>query len=145
MLARCQYQALTEVGAGAEAGVGGPEVDPHPGAIGPPPQVPRTMVGMAKDTHPRSAQLITRYAKGAKSRVTSNNTVKQRTQGVLTNIGALEGNNLRYPGDLSNHLVTLRGLIMSSVRTQYTLCLPKDPKHPNQTIFYLMKYQIPRY
>ena len=93
-----------------------------------------------KRHHPKSAQLITKLAKGAKSRVTSNNIVKQRTQGVPTNLGALEGNNLRYPGGLSNHLVTLQGLIMSSVRTQYTLCLTKDPKHPNQIIFYLMKY-----
>ena len=140
MLPKCQCLALTEVGAGVEA-----EVDPHPGLIDPPPLVPRIVVGVAKDTHPRSAQPITKLVKGAKSRVTSNNTAKQRIQGVPTNPGALEGNNLRYPGDLINHLVTLQGLTMSSVRTLSTLFLTKDPKHPNQTIFYLMKYQILRY
>ena len=88
---------------------------------------------VAKDTHPRSAQLIIKFAKGAKSRATSSKTAKQRTQGVPTNLEGLEGKNLRYPGGLSNHLVTIQGLIMSSVKTQYTLYLTRDPKHPNQT------------
>ena len=116
MLAKCQYLALTEVGAGAEAGVGGLGVDPHQGATGLPPQVPKIVVGVAKDTHLGSAQPITRFAKGAKSRATSNNIVKQRTQGVPTNLEGLEGNNLRYPGGLSNHLVTAQGLVMSFVK-----------------------------
>ena len=151
MLARCQYQALTEVGVGAEVGAGGSEVglhqglDLHQGLIGPPPQVPGIVVGVVKDTHPRSAQPITKFVKGANSRVTSNYIVRQRTQGVPTNLGALEGNNLRYPRDLNNHLVIAQGLIMSSMRTLYILHLTKDPKHPNPTIFYLMKYQIPKY
>ena len=145
MLVKCQYLALTEVGAGAEAGVGGLGVDPHQGTTGLPPQVPKIVVGVVKDTHPGNAQPITRFAKGAKSRATSNNIVKQRTQGVPTNLDGLEGNNLRYPGGLNNHLVMDQGLIMSSVRTPYTLYLTKDPKHQNPTIFYLMKYQIPKY
>ena len=52
-------------------------------------------------------------AKGAKSRATSNNIVKQRTQGVPTNLEGLEGNNLRYPRGLNNHLVMDQGLIMN--------------------------------
>ena len=120
-------------------------VDPPQGAIGLPPQVPKIVVGVAKDTHQRSAQPLIRFVKDAKSRVTSNNIVKQKTQGVPTNLEGLEGNNLRYPGGLNNHLVTIQGLIMSSVRTPYTLYLIKDPKHQNATIFYLMKYQIPKY
>ena len=131
--------------AGAEVGVGGLGVDPHQGATGLPSQVPKIVVGVAKDTHLRSAQPIIKFAKGAKSRATSNNIVKQRTQGVPTNLEGLEGNNLRYQGGLSNHLVTIQGLIMSFVKTQYTLHLTKDPKLLNQIIFYLMKYQILRY
>ena len=46
MLAKCQYPALTEVR--AEAGVGGLGVDPHQGATGLPPQVPKIVVGVAK-------------------------------------------------------------------------------------------------
>ena len=135
MLAKCQCLALTGVGAGAEAGVGGLGVDPHQGATGLPPQMPRIVVGVVKDTHPENAQPITRYVKGVKSRATSNNIVKQRTQGVPTNLEGLEGNNLRYPGGLDNHLVMDQGLIMSSVRTPYILYLTKDPKHPNPQYF----------
>ena len=145
MLVKYQYLALTEIGAGAEAGVGGQGIDPHQGATGLPPQVPKIVVGVVKDTHLRSAQPIIKFAKGAKSRATSNNIVKQRTQGVPTSLEGLEGNNLRYPGGLSNHLVTTQGLIMSFVKTQYTLHSTKDPKLPNQTISYLMKYQILKY
>ena len=75
----------------AEAGAGGSEVDPHPGATGPPPQVQRIVVGVAKGTHPRSVQHITSTVKGAKSRVTSNNIVKPRTQGDLPTKGLKEG------------------------------------------------------
>ena len=107
--------------------------------------MPKIVVGVAKDTHLGSAQPITKFAKGAKSRATSNNIVKQRTQGVPTNLEGLEGNNLRYPGGLSNHLVTIQGLIMSFVKIQYTLHSTKDPKLLNQIIFYLMKYQILKY
>ena len=103
------------------------------------------MVGVVKDTHLENAQPTTRFVKGAKSRGTSNNIVKQRTQGVPTNIEGLEGNNLRYPRGLNNHLVMNQSLIMNSVRIQYTLYSTKDPKHPNPIIFYLMKYQIPKY
>ena len=84
---------MTEVGAGAEAGVGVPGVDPHPEATGPPTQVPKIVVGVVKDTHQGNAQPITRFAKGAKSKATSNNIVKQKTQGVPTNQEGLEGNN----------------------------------------------------
>ena len=118
MLAKCQYLALIEVGAGAEAGVRGLGVDLHQGAPGLPPQVPKIVEGVAKDTHLGSAQPIIRFAKGAKSRATSNNIIKQRTQGVPTNLEGLEGNNLRYPGGLSNHLVIAQGLIMSFVKIQ---------------------------
>ena len=145
MLAKCQYLALTEVGAGAEAGVGGLGVDPHLGAKGLPPHVPKIVVDVVKDTHLENAQSTTRFAKGAKSRATSNNIVKQRTQGVPTNLEGLEGNNLKYPRGLNNHLVMDQGLIMNSVRTPYTLYSTKDPKHQSPTIFYLMKYQIPKY
>ena len=145
MLAKCQYQALTEVGAGVEAGAGGLEVDPHQGATGLPPQVPKIVVDVVKDTHLGSAQPTIRFAKGAKSRATSNNTAKQKTQGVPTNLEDLEGNNLRYPRGLNNHLVMDQGLTMNSVRILYILYLTEDPKHPNPTIFYLMKYQIPKY
>ena len=62
MLAKCQCLALTKVGAGVEA-----EVDPHLGLINPPPQVPKIVVGVAKDTHLRSAQPTTKLVKGAKS------------------------------------------------------------------------------
>ena len=139
MLVKCQYLSLTEVGAGAEAGVGGLEVDPHQGLIGHSPQVPKIVVGVVKDTHLRSAQPIIKFAKGAKLRATSNNIAKQRTQVVPTNLGGLEGNNLRYQGGLSNHLVTTQGLIMSSVKTQYTLYSTKDPKLPIQATFYLFE------
>ena len=44
-----------------------------------PTQVPKIVVGVVKDTHPGNAQPITRFAKGAQSRATSNNIVKQRT------------------------------------------------------------------
>ena len=47
-----------EVGARTEAGVGGLGVDPHQGATGLPPQVPKIVVGVAKDTHLGSAQPI---------------------------------------------------------------------------------------
>ena len=106
MLAKCQYLVLTEVGAGFEVGVEA-EVDPHLELIDPPPQVPKIVVGVAKDTHLRSAQPITKPVKGAKSRATSNNTAKPKTQGYLPTQGAPEGNNLRYPEDMINHLVTL--------------------------------------
>ena len=43
-------------------------VDPHQGATGLPPQVPKIVVGVVKDTHLRSAQLIIKFARGAKSR-----------------------------------------------------------------------------
>ena len=132
-------------GAGAEAGVGVPGVDPHPEATGLPPQVLKTVVGVVKDTHQENAQPITKFAKGAKSKATSNNIVKQETQGVPTNLEGLEGNNLRYPRGLNNHLAMDQGLTMNSVRIQYTLHSTKDPKHPSPTIFYLMKYQIPKY
>ena len=74
---------MIEVGAGVEAGVGVPGVDPHPEPTGPPPQVPKIVVGLVKDTHLGSAQPITKFAKGAKSKATSNNIVKQKTQGYL--------------------------------------------------------------
>ena len=93
------------------------------------------VVGVVKDTHLGNAQPTTRFVKGAKSKATLNNIVKQRTQGVATNLEGLEGNNLRYPRGLNNHLVMDQGLIMNSVRIQYTLYLTKDPKHPNQIIF----------
>ena len=89
MLAKCQYLALTEVGAGAEVGVGVLGVDPPQGAIGLPPQVQKIVVGVAKDTHQRSAQPLIRFVKDAKSRDTSNNIVKQKTQGVPTNLEGL--------------------------------------------------------
>ena len=66
MLVRYQYLALTEVGVGAEVGVGVPGVDPHQEATGLPPQVPKIVVDVVKDTHPGSAQPIIRFAKGAK-------------------------------------------------------------------------------
>ena len=81
MLANCQSPALTEVGAGAEAGVGVPGVDLHPEPTGLPPQVPKIVVGVVKDTHLGSAQPITKFAKGAKSKATSNNIVKQKNPG----------------------------------------------------------------
>ena len=68
-----------------------------------------------------------------------------KNPGVPTNLEGLEGNNLRYPRGLNNHLVMDQGQIMNSVRIQYTLHSTKDPKHPNPTIFYLMKYQISKY
>ena len=102
MLAKCQYQALTGIGAGAEAGVGDQEVDPHQGAIGLPPQVSKIVVDVVKDTHLRSAKHIIKFAKGAKSRATSSNTVKQRTQGVPTNLEGWEQFEIsRGPRDLS--------------------------------------------
>ena len=145
MLAKCQYLALTEVGAGAEVGVGVPGVDPHQEATGLPPQVPKIVVDVVKNTHLENAQPITKFAKDAKSRATSNNIVKQRTQGVPTNLEGLEGNNLRYPRDLNNHLAMDQGLIMNFVRIQYSLSSTKDHKDQSPTIFYLMKYQIPKY
>ena len=145
MLAKCQYLALTEVGAGAEEGVGVPEVDPHQEATGLPPQVPKIVVDVVKNIHLENAQPITRFTKGAKSRATSNNIVKQRTQGVPTNLEGLEGNNLRYPRGLNNHLAMDQGLIMNFVRIQYTLSSTKDPEDQSPTIFYLMRYQIPKY
>ena len=136
---------MTEGGAGAEAGVGVPGVDPHQEATGLPPEVPKIVVGVVRDTHLGSAQPITKFAKGAKSKATSNNIVKQKTQGVPTKLEGLEGNNLRYPRGLNNHLAMDQGLIMNSIGIQYTLHSTKDPKHPNPTIFCLMKYQIPKY
>ena len=65
MLAKCQYLALTEVGAGAEAGVGGLEVDPHQGATGLPPQVPKIVVG-GKRHPPRKCPAYNQVCKRCK-------------------------------------------------------------------------------
>ena len=62
--------SMTEVGAGAEVGVGVPGVDPHPEATGLPPQMPKIVVGVVKDTHQGNAKPITKFAKGAKSKAT---------------------------------------------------------------------------
>ena len=96
---------MTGVGAGVEVGAGGPWVYPHLAPTGLPPPVQRIVVGVAKDTHLRSAQYIISTVKGAKSRDTSNNSAKQKTQGVPIHQGAQGRNDMRYPGGLNNHLV----------------------------------------
>ena len=103
------------------------------------------MVGVAKDTHLRSAQPITKFAKRYKIKGHFKQYCKTKNPGGTYQPRGSRRNNLRYPGGLSNHLVTIQGLIMSFVKTQYTLHSTKDPKLLNQIIFYLMKYQILKY
>ena len=81
MLAKCQYQALTGVGA---EGLGVDHIQGQPDL---PPQVPNNVADVEKSIHPRSAQHITRCVKDVKSKDTSNNTAKQKIQGAPTHPG----------------------------------------------------------